>query len=98
MRHHVSQFTSTDVITVLAAREIKISMDGRGDTVFIEHLWRTVTSRSAARGPMPASQAARAGIDCSFSFDNGRRSQSSHDGKMPDHAYADLTMPETAAV
>ena len=36
-----SQFTSTDFIKVLASREIKISMDGKGawrDNVFIERL------------------------------------------------------------
>ena len=53
-----SQFTSTDFIKVLAAREIKISMDGKGawrDNVFplivcfandcragVERLWRTI--------------------------------------------------------
>jgi putative transposase len=37
-----SQFTSTAFIKVLAAREIKISMDGRGawrDNGFVERLW-----------------------------------------------------------
>ena len=36
-----SQVTSTDVIKVLVAREIKISMDGKGawrDNVFVERL------------------------------------------------------------
>jgi putative transposase len=40
-----SQFTSTDFIKVLAAREIKISMDDKGawrDNVFIERLWRSI--------------------------------------------------------
>ena len=40
-----SQFTSIDFIKVLAAREIKISMDGKGawrDNVFVERLWRTI--------------------------------------------------------
>jgi transposase InsO family protein len=40
-----SQFTSTEFIKVLAAREIKISMDGKGawrDNVFVERLWRTI--------------------------------------------------------
>jgi len=55
-----SQFTSTDFIKVLAAREIKISMDGKGvwrDNVFVERLWHTpsISSRFAF-GPMPASR------------------------------------------
>jgi putative transposase len=40
-----SQFTSTEFIKVLAAREIKVSMDGKGawrDNVFVERLWRTI--------------------------------------------------------
>ena len=39
------QFTSTDFIKVLAARQIRISMDGKGawrDNVFVERLWRTI--------------------------------------------------------
>ena len=40
-----SQFTSTNFIKVLAAREIRISMDGKGawrDNVLVERLWRTI--------------------------------------------------------
>ena len=40
-----SQFTSMEFIKVLADREIKISMDGKGawrDNVFVERLWRTI--------------------------------------------------------
>jgi putative transposase len=40
-----SQFTSTEVIKVLASRKIKISMDGKEawrDNVFVERLWRTI--------------------------------------------------------
>jgi putative transposase len=39
------QFTSTDFIKVLTAREIKISMDGKSawrDNVFVERLWRAI--------------------------------------------------------
>ena len=53
-----SQFTSTDFIKVLAAREIKISMDGKGawhDNVLVERLWRTIKSKRSTCGPMPAS-------------------------------------------
>ncbi len=45
MRPQGSQITSTDFIKVLAAREIKISMDGKGawrDYVFAGRLWRTI--------------------------------------------------------
>lgn len=39
------QFTSNDFTNILLAREVKISMDGRGrcmDNIFTERLWRTV--------------------------------------------------------
>ena len=45
MRHQGSQCTSSDFVKVLAAREIKISMDGKRawrDNVFVERLWRTI--------------------------------------------------------
>jgi len=40
-----SQFTSDDFIGALKARDITISMDGRGrasDNIFVERLWRSV--------------------------------------------------------
>lgn len=40
-----SQFTDKKFLAILKAKEIKISMDGRGrafDNIFIERLWRTV--------------------------------------------------------
>jgi putative transposase len=40
-----SQFTSEQFTGVLLARNIEISMDGRGramDNIFVERLWRTV--------------------------------------------------------
>lgn len=56
-----SQFTSTDFIKVLAARRIKISMDGKGawrDNIFVERLWRTIKYEVAAEhhaaAPVPA--------------------------------------------
>lgn len=53
-----SQFTSTDFIKVLAAREIKISMDGKGawrDNVFVERLGASNTKRFTC-APMSACQ------------------------------------------
>ena len=64
-----SQFTSTDFIKVLATREIRISMDGKGarrDNVFVERLWRTIKyeevylrAYASVTGPL----ALRTGID-----------------------------------
>ena len=60
-----SQFTSIDFIKVLAAREIKISMDGKGawrDNVFVERLWRTIKYEEVYLRAYPSVSEARAGI------------------------------------
>ena len=39
------QFTSTDFVVELEAREVRVSMDGKGrylDNIFIERLWRSL--------------------------------------------------------
>lgn len=64
-----SQFTSIDFIKVLAAREIKISMDGSvawRDNVFVGRLWRTI---SYLRAYTSVSEA-RAGIVRLLTFYN----------------------------
>ena len=95
-----SQFTSTDFIKVLASREIKISMDGRGawrDNVFVERLWRTIKYEEVylrAYGSVPE---ARAEISRYLGFYNSRRPHSSLDGKTPDQAYFNLPAPQAVA-
>jgi len=95
-----SQFTSTDFIKVLAARKIKISMDGKGawrDNVFVERLWRTVKYEEvylrAYAGRLPG----RALIGRCLGFYNSRRPHSSLDGRPPDQADFNQQMPEAAA-
>ncbi len=95
-----SQFTSTDFIKVLAAREIKISMDGKGawlDNVFVERLWRTIKYEEVYLRAYASVSEARAGIGRYLTFYNSRRPHSSLDGKTPDQAYFNLPMPEAAA-
>ena len=68
-----SQFTSTDFIKVLAAREIKISMDGKGawrDNVFVERLWRTIKYEEVYLRAYASVSEARAGIGQYLSFYN----------------------------
>lgn len=95
-----SQFTSIDFIKVLAAREIKISMDGRGawrDNVFVERLWRTIKYEEVYLRAYASVSEARAGIGRYLGFYNSRRPHSSLDGKTPDQAYFNQPMPEAAA-
>jgi len=95
-----SQFTSTEFIKVLAAREIKISMDGKGawrDNVFVERLWRTIKYEEVYLRAYASVSEARAGIGRYLTFYNGRRPHSSLDGKTPDQAYFNQPMPEAVA-
>jgi putative transposase len=81
-----SQFTSTEFIKVLAAREIKISMDGKGawrDNVFVERLWRTIKYEEVYLRAYASVSEARAGIGRYLTFYNGRRPYSSLDRKTP---------------
>lgn len=89
MRRQGSQFTSINFIKVLAAREIKISMDGRGawrDNVFVERLWRTVKDEEVYLRANASVSEARAGIGRYVAFYNSRRPHSSLDGQTPDQA------------
>lgn len=107
-----SQFTSTDFIKALAAREIKISMDGKGawrDNVFpngvfttplsamIERLWRTIKYEEVYLRAYASVSEARAGIGRYLGFDNSRRPYSSLDGRTPDQAYSNQPIPEATA-
>jgi len=95
-----SQFTSTDFIKVLAAREIKISMDGKGawrDNVFIERLWRSIKYEEVYLRAYASVSEARAGIGQYLTFYNSRRPHSSLDGRTPDQAYFNPPVPKVAA-
>jgi putative transposase len=94
------QFTSPDFIKVLAAREIKISMDGKGawrDNVFVERLWRTIKYEEVYLRAYASVSDARAGISRYLTFYNSRRPHSSLDGKTPDQAYFNPPTPEAVA-
>ena len=76
MRRQGSQFTATDFIKVLAGREIKISMDGKGawrDNVFVERLWRTNKYEEVYLQAYTNVPEARASIGRYPGFYNGRR-------------------------
>jgi putative transposase len=95
-----SQFTSTEVIKVLASRKIKISMDGKEawrDNVFVERLWRTIKYEEVYLHAYASVPQARASIGRYIGFYNARRPHSSLDGKTPDQAYFNPLTPELVA-
>ena len=95
-----SQFTSTEFIKVLASREIKISMDGKGawrDNIFVERLWRTIKYEEVYLRAYASVPEARVSIGCYLVFYNSRRPHSSLDGRTPDQAYFNPLTPEAAA-
>jgi putative transposase len=95
-----SQFTSIEFIKVLADREVKISMDGKGawrDNVFVERLWRTIKYEEVYLRAYANVAEARASIGRYIGFYNSRRPHSSLDGKTPDQAYFNLLTPVAAA-
>lgn len=95
-----SQFTSTDFIKVLASRQIKITMDGKGawhDNVFVERLWRSIKYEEVYLRAYASVSEARAGIGRYIGFYNGRRPHSSLDCRTPDQAYFNPLLPDLAA-
>ena len=81
-----SQFTSEKFTGVLAAREIAISMDGRGrcmDNIFIERLWRSLKYEEVYLKDYVSVNEARAGIAKYFRFYNQERLHQSLEYRTP---------------
>ena len=81
-----SQFTSEKFTGELAAREIAISMDGRGrcmDNIFIERLWRSLKYEEVYLKDYQSVTEARAGIERYFRFYNQERIHQSLDYRTP---------------
>ena len=94
-----SQFTGAAFTGVLAAQEIRISMDGKGawrDNVFVERLWRSVKYEEVYLKAYDTVAEARASIAGYFGFYNSRRPHSSLDRQTPDQAYF-TPLPQIAA-
>ena len=75
---------------VLAANDIRISMDGKGawrDNVFVERLWRSVKYEEVYLHAYDNVSDAQAGIGRYLDLYNRRRPHSSLDGMTPDRAY-----------
>jgi putative transposase len=87
-----SQFTGAVFTGVLAAHDIKLSMDGKGawrDNVFVERLWRSVKYEEVYLRAYDTVSEARQSIGRYLDLYNRRRPHSSLDGRTPDQAYFD---------
>jgi putative transposase len=85
-----SQFTCAAFTDVLATRDIRISMDGKGawrDNVFVERLWRSVKYEEVYLHAYDSVPDARASLGRYLDLYNRRRPHSSLDGMTPDQAY-----------
>jgi putative transposase len=95
-----SQFTSLEFVEALRAKEIKISMDGKGcwrDNVFVERIWRSVKYEEVYLKSYASVSEAKAGIAAYFEFYNSKRPHSSHGRKTPDEYYFETRLHIPAA-
>ena len=85
-----SQFSSLDFTSALKARQIEISMDGRGswrDNVFVERLWKSVKYEEVYLHAYESVSQAKTGIGRYLDFYNNRRPHTALDKKTPDEFY-----------
>jgi putative transposase len=85
-----SQFTSEKFTGELAARQIAISMDGRGrcmDNIFVERLWRSLKYEEVYLKDYASVPEARVGIGRYFQFYNHERLHQSLDYRTPAEIY-----------
>ena len=95
-----SQFTSAAWTGELAARGIRISMDGKGqwtDNVFIERLWRSLKYECVYLQAFADFREARDGIGAWMRYYNGERPHSALDGQTPAEAHAGVQRLDRAA-
>jgi len=86
-----SQFTCEAFTKILEAKDIKISMDGKGsynDNLFIERLWRTVKYEEVYLKAYRDGSEARQCLDSYFRFYNAGRPHQSLAYRTPGEVYA----------
>jgi putative transposase len=84
------QFTSEDFISALSAKNISISMDGKGkvfDNIFVERLWRSVKYENVYLNNYQNIPEARNGLGEYFEFYNKERFHQALDYKTPCQVY-----------
>jgi putative transposase len=85
-----SQFTDEDFTAVLAAKGVRISMDGKGrwiDNVFVERLWRSVKYESIYLHAYETPREVRVALARYFAFYNAHRPHQSLGYRTPDEIY-----------
>ena len=85
-----SQFTTNRFTDLLTARNIKVSMDGKGralDNIFVERLWRSVKYENIYLHEYPDVKSVKKGLDDYFEFYNYQRYHQSLDYKRPAEVY-----------
>jgi len=85
-----SQFTSKEFTSRLKAKEIEISMDGRGrvfDNIFIERLWRSLKYEDVYIKDYETGEEAIKGIDDYLDYYNDERPHQSLDYQTPASVY-----------
>ena len=85
-----SQFTDEAFTAVLAAKGVRISMDGKGrwiDNVFVERLWRSVKYESIYLHAYETPREVRVALARYFEFYNAHRPHQSLGYRTPDEMY-----------
>lgn len=85
-----SHFTSPQYLDLLQARQVQISMDGKGralDNIFTERLWRTVKYEEVYLHEYASPREARLGLARYFEFYNHRRPHQALDYRTPAQLY-----------
>jgi len=95
-----SQFTDEDFTAVLAARGVRISMDGKGrwiDNVFVERLWRSVKYESIYLHAYETPREVRVALARYFAFYNAHRPHQSLGYRTPNEIYFETRARKGAA-
>ena len=90
-----SHFTSPQYLERLLAKEVRISMDGKGralDNIFTERLWRTVKYEEVYPLEYGSLCAARKGLAGYFEFHNQKRLHQSLGYRTPAEVYFDTIL------
>ena len=85
-----SQFTSEAFTSALKAKNIRISMDGKGswrDNVFVERIWRSIKYEEVYLRAYDTVSSAKENITRYIAFYNSRRPHSRLDRQTPDEFY-----------
>ena len=93
------QYTSEDFTGVLKARDIQISMDGKGawrDNVFVERLWRSVKYEEVYLNAYESLPEARQSLEKYFRYYNQSRKHQTLKATPDQVYYESIRLPEAA--